>query len=57
MIFFGDGLNDLEIIESVGLGVAMGNALPEVKDQAKAITTSNEEDGIAEFVLTLKKKR
>ena len=57
MIFFGDGLNDLEIIESVGLGVAMGNALPEVKDQAKAVTTSNEEDGIAEFVLTLKKKR
>ena len=57
MIFFGDGLNDLEVIESVGMGVAMGNALPEVKENAKAVTTSNEEDGIAEFVLKLKKKR
>ena len=57
MMFFGDGLNDLEVIESVGMGVAMGNALPEVKENAKAVTTSNEEDGIAEFVLKLKKKR
>ena len=27
MIFFGDGLNDLEVLEGVGLGVGMGNAL------------------------------
>lgn len=56
MIFFGDGLNDLEVIEKVGLGVAMGNALPEVKEKATAVTTSNEEDGIAEFLLELQKE-
>ena len=47
MIFFGDGLNDLEIIQQVGLGVAMGNAIEEVKYKAKIITKSNNEDGIA----------
>lgn len=56
MMFFGDGLNDLEVIEMVGLGVAMGNALPEVKEKATAVTTSNEEDGIAEFLLELQKE-
>ena len=51
MIFFGDGLNDLEVIKRVGLGVAMGNALPEVKEKSKAITTSNNEDGIEKFLV------
>lgn len=50
MIFFGDGLNDLEVMESVGLSVAMGNALEEVKEKASIITDSNNEDGIAKFL-------
>lgn len=50
IIFFGDGLNDLEVIEAVGCGVAMGNALDEIKKKAKEITTSNNEDGIFEFL-------
>lgn len=50
VIFFGDGANDLPIISKVGLGVAMGNALKEVKEQAKEITLSNDEDGIASFL-------
>ena len=49
-MFFGDGPNDIETIQKVGLGVAMGNALPQVKAKAKAITLSNEEDGIAVFL-------
>ena len=49
-IFFGDSSNDIEIIENVGLGVAMGNALQEVKDKAKEITLKNDEDGIAVFL-------
>ena len=53
VIFFGDGPNDIEIIEKVGLGVAMGNALPEVKEKAKEITLSNNEDGIAIFLESL----
>lgn len=50
MIFFGDGLNDLEVITAVGCGVAMGNALKEVKENANAITKSNNEEGIAHFL-------
>ena len=41
MIFFGDGTNDIEVITAVGCGVAMGNALEEVKRKASHITTSN----------------
>lgn len=50
IIFFGDGLNDVELIESVGCGVAMKNAVSEVKDKAKYITLSNNEDGIVAFL-------
>ena len=50
VIFFGDGANDLSIISKVGLGVAMENALEEVKQQAKEVTLSNDEDGITYFL-------
>lgn len=50
MIFFGDGPNDIEVIEIVGCGVAMGNALNQIKQKAKSITLSNNEDGIAVFL-------
>ncbi|MCI8346860.1 MAG: HAD-IIB family hydrolase [Bacilli bacterium] len=50
MIFFGDGLNDVELISSVGLGVAMENALDEVKNCAKEITKDNNNDGIEYFL-------
>ena len=43
----GDHMNDLEMIAWAGVGVAMGNALPEVKAVADWITTSVEEDGVA----------
>jgi len=49
-IFFGDSTNDIEIIENVGLGVAMGNALKQVKAKAKTVTLSNDEDGVAVFL-------
>lgn len=57
MTFFGDGLNDIEVISSVGNGVAMGNALEEVKVSAKDITLSNNEDGIAHYIKTKILKR
>lgn len=50
MIFFGDGLNDIEVISAVGMGIAMGNALKEVKEKAKDITKTNNEDGIAYYI-------
>lgn len=47
MIAFGDGQNDLSIIRYAGVGVAMGNAVDELKEAADDITLSNDEDGIA----------
>ena len=45
-VAFGDGRNDIEMIEETGLGIAMGNAVPELKSVAKYITTNIEEEGI-----------
>ena len=47
MIAFGDGYNDLSMLQLAGMGVAMANAAPEVRAQADYITLSNEEDGVA----------
>lgn len=44
---FGDNYNDIEMIEAVGLGVAVNNARPEVKAVAKDITLNSKEDGVA----------
>ena len=43
---FGDSDNDLEMLAGVGMSVAMGNGSSSVKEVAKHITTSNQEDGI-----------
>ncbi|WNS77006.1 Cof-type HAD-IIB family hydrolase [Bacillus sp. DTU_2020_1000418_1_SI_GHA_SEK_038] len=43
---FGDGLNDKEMLQSVGTGIAMGNALDEVKLAADVTTTSVNNNGI-----------
>ena len=45
-IAFGDGKNDIEMLEAVGTGVAMGNAKDEVKSKANKICKSVEEDGV-----------
>lgn len=46
----GDEENDLPMIAYAGIGVAMANAVPDVKAAADVITGSNEEDGVAEIV-------
>ena len=46
---FGDGYNDLTMIRFAGKGVAMANAVPELRAEADYITLSNDEDGIAAF--------
>lgn len=43
---FGDGLNDLEMLATVGYGVAMGNAEEELKAVADYVTLPIEQDGI-----------
>ena len=49
-IAVGDGFNDLPMLEFAGLGVAMGNADQKVKDKCGYITSSCDEDGLAEFI-------
>ncbi len=44
---FGDGSNDLSMIQTAGVGVAMANGMDGVKEKADYITLSNEEDGVA----------
>lgn len=49
-IAFGDAENDIEMIESVGYGVAMGNATEKVKKVAKYIADTNLESGVGRFL-------
>lgn len=46
----GDDVNDIPMIQAAVLGVAMGNALPEVKAAADRIAPSNDEDGLVQVV-------
>ncbi len=50
MICCGDGYNDVSMIETAGLGVAMANAVPIVKEKANYITRSNDEDGVLHVI-------
>jgi Cof subfamily protein (haloacid dehalogenase superfamily) len=47
VIAFGDGHNDIDMLEAAGTGVAMGNASAEVQAVADLVAPSNAEDGIA----------
>ena len=47
---FGDNYNDVELLKFVGCGVALDNAPDDVKKIADKITTSNEDDGIYNFL-------
>lgn len=47
MIAFGDGHNDASMVAYAGIGVAMANAVDDLKSIANEITLSNDEDGIA----------
>jgi hydroxymethylpyrimidine pyrophosphatase-like HAD family hydrolase len=47
---FGDDTNDLDMLIYAGAGVAMGNALDEVKAAADYICDTNENDGVAKWI-------
>lgn len=57
----GDGANDIFMMQEAGFGVAMGNAIDEVKEAADCVTCSNDENGVAkaieEYVLKYEKRR
>jgi len=45
-IFFGDGMNDIELMEMADIGVAMGNGVEALKEVADFVTKNIEDDGI-----------
>lgn len=50
IICIGDNENDISMIEYAGVGIAMGNAIQEVKEKADYITDSNGRDGVAKAI-------
>lgn len=52
VIAIGDGVNDMSMIKVVGLGVAMENAEPELKELAKEITGNCNESGVAKLLMS-----
>lgn len=50
VVCFGDGENDTSMIKYAGLGVAMDNAIDELKEIADYITDSNDNDGVAKAI-------
>lgn len=53
IVVFGDDLNDLGLFMLCGYPVAMGNAVEELKDLAKEITETNDNDGVAKVLEVL----
>lgn len=50
IIAIGDDINDLEMIQKAGFGVAMGNAREDLKDVAKLVTGTCDEEGVADVL-------
>ncbi|UJF32738.1 Cof-type HAD-IIB family hydrolase [Paenibacillus hexagrammi] len=50
VIALGDAWNDREMLQVAGMGVAMDNALPELKELANYVTRSNNEDGVRHVI-------
>ena len=50
IVAFGDDMADLGMLSVCGLGVAVANAVPEIKAVADVVCGSNEEDGVAHYI-------
>ena len=48
---FGDEENDKDMLEYAGIGVAMGNAIPGIKQIADITVGSNDDDGVANYLI------
>ena len=51
-MYFGDDFDDAESMQLCGLGVAVENAIPEVKAVADEVAESNDADGVAKWIET-----
>lgn len=52
---FGDNLNDLSMMEAADMAVAVGNALPQVKEAADVVIDNNDSDSVARYILEVSK--
>lgn len=50
ILAIGDGENDIEMLQYAGIGVAVSNAMPRVKEVADYVVGTNDEDGVAEAI-------
>lgn len=53
IIAFGDDYADIGMLKLCGVGVAMGNAIDEVKEIADCVIGDNDHDGIARYLQTI----
>ena len=51
IVAFGDDKNDIDMLKLCGTGVAVSNAIREVLDVADEVTSSNDEDGVAKWIV------
>lgn len=51
IVAFGDDSNDGEMLKLCGIGVAVANAVPEALESADEVTLSNDEDGVAKWLM------
>ena len=49
-VAIGDSMNDLEILKEAALGIAMGNAMPELKEAADYVTDDIDADGLGHAI-------
>lgn len=53
---FGDDYADIGMLKMIGLGIAMGNAIDDVKKIADIIIDTNDNDVIGKYLFSLKEK-
>lgn len=51
IMVIGDNVNDKMMIENAGLGIAMGNSAPYIKEVADKVVSSNNENGVAQAII------
>lgn len=50
IVCFGDNCNDMDMLQYAGLSIAVGNSVPELKEIAKIVTETNDQDGVARAI-------
>jgi Cof subfamily protein (haloacid dehalogenase superfamily) len=53
VVAFGDGANDIELLQDAGLGIAVADADPVLLEHAQGVVPSVEQDGVARFLEAL----